>query len=187
MFRARAQCSENRPQLIAQSEGYLASDVTYRTGCGSPASPWLIQAKSGQQIRLSLIDFAHANASSTAQKCTAYATVRDLSTSVTSRVCQQSTLNEEILVATGNQLEVRILTQQSALNHYFMLHFKGQCIVVASLLTVHRLTPNQSSVVDCTHALGSWDANARVTRIKQSKTFYIHVLTNMHLRSVRLH
>ena len=155
MFRERAQCSENRPQLIAQSEGYLASDVTYRTGCGSPASPWLIQAKSGQQIRLSLIDFAHANASSTAQKCTAYATVRDLSTSVTSRVCQQSTLNEEILVATGNQLEVRILTQQSALNHYFMLHFKGQCIVVASLLAVHRLKPNQSSVVDCTHALGS--------------------------------
>jgi len=37
--------------------GYLANLVTEAIGCGSPRSPWIIRARPGQTIRLTLLDF----------------------------------------------------------------------------------------------------------------------------------
>jgi len=36
----------------------LASVVTMETGCGGPDCPWLVTAKDGQRINITLINFA---------------------------------------------------------------------------------------------------------------------------------
>jgi hypothetical protein len=41
-----------------QRDGYLASHVTRRTGCGGMATPWTLAARPGQKLKLVLYDFA---------------------------------------------------------------------------------------------------------------------------------
>ena len=44
-------------QVSVRGPGYIANLVTEATGCGGIHSPWRVEARRGQQIRLSLLDF----------------------------------------------------------------------------------------------------------------------------------
>ncbi|KAK2157028.1 hypothetical protein LSH36_200g02277 [Paralvinella palmiformis] len=51
------QCSTTSPNLLEMSSGILSSHITDEIGCGSTRSPWIIKAKHGQTVELSLLDF----------------------------------------------------------------------------------------------------------------------------------
>ena len=42
---------------VDATEGYIASSVTERTGCGTIDTPWHINAQPGQRINITLWDF----------------------------------------------------------------------------------------------------------------------------------
>ena len=50
-------CSNTEPNVLQAGPNMISSHVTDETGCGSARSPWLIQAKAGQTIEISLVDF----------------------------------------------------------------------------------------------------------------------------------
>ena len=50
-------CTGLSPIVMKAEHGTISSHVTDETGCGSARSPWLIQAKAGQTIEISLVDF----------------------------------------------------------------------------------------------------------------------------------
>ena len=39
------------------TNGYLASVVTMRSGCGSPRCPWLIETQPGQLVNITLMNY----------------------------------------------------------------------------------------------------------------------------------
>ena len=59
-------------RLNATTPGYLASVVAEETRKGSHGCPWLLQARPGEKINITLIDFTREDTSS----CTAYATIK---------------------------------------------------------------------------------------------------------------
>ena len=48
---------------MESSIGYIASSVTEMTGCGNSDCPWVLTAPQGQQLNISLYDFAVTSAS----------------------------------------------------------------------------------------------------------------------------
>ena len=51
-------CQSSSFVLPSASSGYLSNYVTIETGKGSADCPWMIQARQGQRINITLIDFA---------------------------------------------------------------------------------------------------------------------------------
>ncbi len=43
---------------VSSGAGYLSSGVTSRSGCGSASCPWVLEARPGQRVNVSLLDFS---------------------------------------------------------------------------------------------------------------------------------
>ena len=50
-------CQGNKNVRLNLPEGNLASIITQETWCGTLDSPWLVEAKPGQRINISMYDF----------------------------------------------------------------------------------------------------------------------------------
>ncbi len=55
-----AHCSPGEPIPITQEEGYIGNAITEDRRFGSEECPWLIHAREGQRINVTLINFARA-------------------------------------------------------------------------------------------------------------------------------
>lgn len=53
-------CLGDRPVVVSQPAGVLASLVSAETGCGTANAPWRIQVLPGQRINVTLVDFSWA-------------------------------------------------------------------------------------------------------------------------------
>lgn len=53
----RKMCETSDYLKVATTSGYLSSEVTFESGCGTASCPWVIQAQPGQRINLTLLDF----------------------------------------------------------------------------------------------------------------------------------
>lgn len=52
-----AACEEGRPVVLTGLGGYLAKVVAEKTGLGSAKCPWMIEAKHGQTVSITMLDF----------------------------------------------------------------------------------------------------------------------------------
>ncbi len=57
---ASRECIEGKTNQLLSSEGYISSYETQDDKCGGTKSPWRIEALSGQQVNITLIDFSVA-------------------------------------------------------------------------------------------------------------------------------
>ncbi len=57
---SRMECNHNRKLVLRESEGTIASIVSQHHGMGTSRCPWIIQAKPGQRINITLVDFGLA-------------------------------------------------------------------------------------------------------------------------------
>ncbi len=57
---SRMECNHNRKLVLRESEGTIASIVSQHHGMGTNRCPWSIQAKPGQRINVTLVDFGLA-------------------------------------------------------------------------------------------------------------------------------
>jgi len=89
---SRQECQSDRPLVLTNRTGYLASLTSFETGCGSSDSPWSIEAQPGQRINLTLLDFSLDSArrydpnvgESAARVCRVYATIKEKGSGVNS-------------------------------------------------------------------------------------------------------
>ncbi|ESN98850.1 hypothetical protein HELRODRAFT_162310 [Helobdella robusta] len=49
-----SECRLMKPFHVKEQRGFISNHVTLLTGCGSSSSPWLLEAKVGQRINISL-------------------------------------------------------------------------------------------------------------------------------------
>ena len=54
----KSMCQTSDYLRVTSAGGFLSSDVTQKSGCGSSSCPWVLEAQPGQQINISLLDFS---------------------------------------------------------------------------------------------------------------------------------
>ena len=125
-------CIDGRKVELTAPEGYLSSDVTERTRCGSNASPWLIRLLPGQRVNITLIDFDYAKSARDASlvrdvTCRVYVTISDPEARHrSSSICGGRSRRLAAYLSDNNTAEVRIQGSQTAHAwNYFLLHYKG--------------------------------------------------------------
>ncbi|KAK2187904.1 hypothetical protein NP493_151g04008 [Ridgeia piscesae] len=113
------------------SAGYLASVTTESTGCGSLESPWLVTAKPGQTIKLTLLDFALSTRDRNdyirgiPNVCHVYAIIKDRQSRRTETVCGGIRRETMIYTSSGNSVEIRIVRNKSNdKTGYFALRYE---------------------------------------------------------------
>ena len=129
-------CQVPSTALIHQvnSEGYISSYVTQKTGCGDSDNPWLLTADVGQRINITLIDFAAATENGSDEddsQCNVYATIRDnRGTAVVNTVCGgQKKKLIPVFISTSNSVEIKLVgksIQQGYNEGQFLLKFTSK-------------------------------------------------------------
>ena len=57
---SRSECNGKRQLKLTKSEGTIANTVAQQHGFGTRRCPWVIAAKPGQRINVTLVDFGLA-------------------------------------------------------------------------------------------------------------------------------
>lgn len=93
--------------------GYLASSVTNSTGCGGPHHPWRVQARPGQRINLTLLNFAwaeHARGAGDSLACDSIGHVSDQTLPASQTVvCAGSQRRRHLLTTVSNSVNISLL------------------------------------------------------------------------------
>lgn len=121
---------------LSAENGRIASVVAEETGCGTPDCPWIIEAKPGQKVNISLTDFALARQDGTKMdrpsrgpgSCRVYATIKEESVSRSTTVCGGSGRERHIYTSVTNTVEIRIVGQPSTDDgrDHFLLKYEGK-------------------------------------------------------------
>lgn len=125
-----SQCQKSDFLKVTTPSGFLTSDVTWRTGCGTTSCPWLIEAERGQRINISLFDFSQgAKSVKTAKICYKYATLQEDS-SITKDITMCSDTDHQleghIYLSDTNKVLVSLYTATSKEElHHFALKYEG--------------------------------------------------------------
>ncbi len=124
-------CQKSDYLKVAPPSGFLSSEVTWQTECGTKSCPWVIQAEEGQRINLTLYDFSDGFKQDLGKVCYKYATVEDSSTITKDiTVCNgdgNAPTVSNIFLSEGNRLSVSLYTANSQEQLiYFALKYQGK-------------------------------------------------------------
>jgi len=119
-------CRGSKYVKVIPPHGFLSNLVASETGCGTVASPWLIEAKAGLRINITLWDFAVATSrvkshekkqqqqqqqSMSGGSCLKYATLSETDAHQQSRpkmICSEYSRRRHVYTSLGSSLEIRI-------------------------------------------------------------------------------
>lgn len=122
---------------VTAAEGYISSLITEDTGCGSIDTPWLLKAKPGQKINITLWDFDSINHkksglvashSGLPPPCHVYAIIKERTVTSSKTVCPKDSRTSHVFMSSGDTVEIRIVTkkQEKDDHGYFLLKFQGE-------------------------------------------------------------
>ena len=133
-------CTDPTPIKLTNPEGYLSSAVALRTECGFHTAPWVLQAKPGQQIQISFVEFntseAHYNsAAASSLDCKERAFLMDMPAGRKIKICPRPTRVSDVYTSVNNTLEVTI-PRRSVIddNNHFLIHYQCKFISKIALL-----------------------------------------------------
>ena len=130
----RLACDRRRgvPYVINEPHGFLSSLTTIETGCGSESTPYVIQARPGQKVNITLFDFSADYVTlngpdSGHEPCRKYAIIEEKnSTEPPMVICSGSARVKHVYLSTNHSVEIRILADKEArLLSQFLLKFEG--------------------------------------------------------------
>ena len=104
-------CSSSSPNVINAVEGIISSHLTRETGCGSIRSPWIIQAKAGQTVEITLLDFKGLQRarSHSLMTCTdVYGFIVEKTLNINQTICGQNTREDVIYRSKTNTVEIQL-------------------------------------------------------------------------------
>lgn len=102
--------------MLINGRGFLSNHVTDETGCGSTRSPWLIQAKAGQIVELSLLDFKaldRARSHSLVACSDVYGFIVERTLNINETICGQKEREHVIYRSKTNTVEIYIKENMS--------------------------------------------------------------------------
>ena len=117
--------------------GYLASITVEENNCGSTSCPWVLQARIGQQLNITLIDFASshreppsANSHFGSDICYRYATikekVKDKEKDKEKSLCGGLERERHAYLSETNSVRIEVAGGKRGGNFgYFMLQYEG--------------------------------------------------------------
>lgn len=119
-------CRANQPQVLTAQTGLLPSVLTEETGLGSADCPWMIKAKPGQKINITLFDFATNQQEG--DTCHAYAILRETEPTRSITVCGSVMRERNVYTSISDSVEIRVLRNQFSVNKgkYFLLKYNRE-------------------------------------------------------------
>ena len=122
---------------VTAAHGYISSMITETTGCGSIDTPWLLRARPGQRLNVTLWDFDSVHRKDSGPSaghpglpppCHVYAIIKERRVTSSKTVCPDSSRTSHVFTSQGNTVEIRIVTkrQENDDHGYFMLQFEGR-------------------------------------------------------------
>ena len=124
-------CESSSYVKLVSTQGFLASLTTDDTGCGSPGTPWIIEAEPGQRINVTLMDFTRFNVAATVGQrydirgCRNYALVRERGRNKNVTVCASDARERHVHMSSSNTLEITI-TKKKEEPYYFLLRYESK-------------------------------------------------------------
>ena len=118
------QCSSPLSIEASTRTKYLSSIVTGQTSCGLHQSPYVLEAKEGQQIELILHDF-NINTEYPTKNCVNnYGYILDNKNDDVINLCGGIVRTRKIHTSAGNIVQI-LLDKNKIPNNHFLLEFKG--------------------------------------------------------------
>ena len=131
-------CTSQHTVDIDSSDKVLSSSVSRQTRCGLPNTPWLLQAKPGQRIRLTLTDFSWQNSSTVTTRCVQrYGYILDTETDDVINICGGTERQKELYTSEGHSLQI-VFDDNALLTHKFLVTFAGEYSYLLSTLILKR-------------------------------------------------
>lgn len=124
---------------VRNTSGYLASHVTLNSGFGSERCPWLLEARPGQHVAVTLKDFSQrtdktdSGAQSWAHSapdidCLRVAEVRESLVSSTAhylQLCSGNNRRSATYTSAGNSLQLNFVDSE-VVNNRFFIQYEGE-------------------------------------------------------------
>ena len=139
-------CSNPYPVDVSSEPKYLSSEVTKNTGCGSEAATWVLSAKTGQKIAVSLLDFFW-DKDNNGENCIEYGYVIDRRKPDMFTICGGSKRITELL--TSDWSTIKIALKSEAVKEYrFLLKIEGTFSFLLLLMHLDVLETTIEPVTD---------------------------------------
>jgi len=112
--------------MLTIPEGIISSQSSDTRGCGYANSPWIISAKPGQTINISIVDFNTEVDQSNLVSCPlVYGFIIERSLGINHTICGGRQRELAIYTAKTNQVEIQILSRGIRRDGRFLLKYKG--------------------------------------------------------------
>jgi hypothetical protein len=121
-------CTSHTNVTLREVNGFMASQMTEETGCGSPRVPWIIKAKPGQMIDITMMDFGVvSNKKIHDQSCVLYGYILERSSGINHTICGSDRRQQHVYTSKSNVVEIVILpTQIRKRDNRFLLHYQSK-------------------------------------------------------------
>ncbi|ELU12151.1 hypothetical protein CAPTEDRAFT_204696 [Capitella teleta] len=148
------------------TSGYLANIVTEATSHGSLVCPWVLQAPSGQSIKITLHDFSVASRDLSdyidgiPRICHVLAVIKEDSIKSSETICASDSRTKWVYTSVSNEMEIRIVSKNK--NSYFLLEYEvSGCpdLPAPPFGWVERV--DNSAILGCNRTKQSWQLTCK--------------------------
>ena len=118
-------CSSSSPNILGDGHHVISNHVTDETGCGSARSPWVVEARPGQTIEISLVDFkalSRAKSQSLLMCSDVYGFVVEKTLNINQTICGDKQRDSVVYRSKTNNVEIYI-KENSGSN--FLMKYTG--------------------------------------------------------------
>ena len=107
----------------------ISSQSADTKGCGSSNSPWIISAKPGQTINISIVDFSAESTKSNMVTCPAvYGYIRERALGINHTICGGRHREGALYTSKTNTVEIQILSRNTRGDRNFLLKYSGSTV-----------------------------------------------------------
>lgn len=155
-------CQEGQALKLTSPSGFLASQVTSDSGCGSTHCPWILEPRAGQTYNMTLYNFHIPTPEEHQQKlCHRYATLKDQSTQVMKdvTVCGEEPRHKVYPLSDSARVEIRMFTAglKTETTTPFLLRYEAiGCANMDPPRGGHVSRHGDTLSVRCNHTQGAW-------------------------------
>ncbi len=125
-------CHGSGSTMLPMGRGYLSSQVTDDTSCGSIDHPWVIELSQGQQITFSIMDFTGSEGhvhNTEGPGCPIYGYISEPTLAKNSSICGGLSRERELYTSSSSRVQVQIPNLEiRGSGAQFLLKYEGEAI-----------------------------------------------------------
>lgn len=115
---------------VPRTAGFIASSESVKSECGLHESPWVLEAKPGQQIKISLLDFDWDNTTDMDENCKVnYGYILDLESDDVINICGRGAREKVVFTSVGHEVQI-VLNAENVQKYRFLLKYEGMFLKI---------------------------------------------------------